>query len=115
MEDYITGEYLPDQAYRLLDDLSGIMAETNAIFDEEEYNSVAISESYDAVIFQVDTTIHGETLEDRVFCGDKIDAQITLTSSLIAGRSLYGEPEYDASGEVNDDWVDPELRYGSAS
>jgi len=108
LEEYLTEEYLPSESSFLYDDLSGIMAETNAIFDEEIYNSVEISESEDKLVFRIDATINGQTLEDKVFSGDQIDAQITLTTYRLAGRSLYGEPEFEASGGVNWAWAEPD-------
>lgn len=108
LEEFILEEYLPSHTSQLHDELSGIMAETNACFDEPDaYHSIKIT-SQEELVFLVDVTINGSPIEDRPFCGDQIEAQISLTSPLLAGHCLYGEPEFEAGGKVNDDWIDPD-------
>jgi hypothetical protein len=49
-----------------------------------------------------------------MFCGDQIDMLVTVELSRVAGRAAFSDPDISASGEINDDWVDPELKYASA-
>jgi len=52
---------------------------------------------------------------DRVFCGDKIDMTVIVEMDRLAGRAAYSDYEISASGQVNDDWNDPELKRASMS
>jgi hypothetical protein len=115
LETYVTEVLLIEEDSRILDQLSGVMAETNAYFDSEfgHYESAEVIEGGDAVTVEVEGQYSGSADPERPFCGDQIDMRVTVDLPRIAGRVAFANPEISARGEVNDDWVDPELRYGS--
>ncbi|HFP2178881.1 TPA: hypothetical protein ACHGSU_004789 [Escherichia coli] len=90
LENYIVEVLLPDRQSLIDDQLSGLMAETNAEFFDAYYDDVQIEDRGDKLVAIAKTQYKGETLDDRPFCGDTLEA----------------------GGCVNDDWVDPELKYG---
>lgn len=114
LEHYIMEVYLPAHDYLILDELSGVMAETNAQFDEPYYEDAIVNDAGDAFIIDVTGTYYGSNDPDKPFSGDQIDMKITVTLPRVSGRTAFGEPDLDAGGAINDDWVDPELRYGMA-
>jgi hypothetical protein len=49
-----------------------------------------------------------------MYWGDQIDMTVIVEVPLVAGRVAIGEPDISAIGFVNDDDVDPDLKYGKA-
>jgi hypothetical protein len=41
--------------------------------------------------------------------------KVTITLPRVAGKVGFSNPEVEAGGNVNDDWVDPEIRFGMAA
>lgn len=111
LESYVMEVLLPDEDARISDCLSGVMAETNAYFDEACYDSAEVTDVGDAVDLEITGTYSGSNDEDRPFCGDKIDMTVTVNLPRVAGKVGFAQPDISASGSVNDDWVDPELRF----
>ena len=74
------------------------------MLDEPGVVTVAVTGKYE-----------GTPHEDKPFCGDTIDMHVTVQLSRIAGRTGFASPEISATGSVNDDWVDPELRFGKGA
>jgi hypothetical protein len=112
MTDYIMEQYLPDKDALVTDLLSGVMAETNAYFDETYYETAELVDDESHLTIEVEGQLNGQSDDERPFCGDQIDMKVTVELQLIAGRVAFGEPDISATGEINDDWVDPELKYG---
>lgn len=112
---YVREVFLIESDWRMMDLLSGVMAETNAYFDVEvgQYETDDVVEHDDAVIVEVEGQYSGRADTERPFCGDTIDLMATVEMSRVAGRTAFGEPAISARGEVNDDWVDPELKYAT--
>ena len=111
LESYVMDVLLPEEDGHISDCLSGVMAETNAYFDEAYYDSAEVTDVGDAVELEVSGTYSGDNDEDRPFCGDKIDMTVTVTLPRVAGKVGFSQPDISAGGSVNDDWVDPELRF----
>jgi hypothetical protein len=114
LTDYIREQYLRDKDALITDLLSGVMAETNAYFDETYYETAELVDSDGHLTIEVDGQLNGQSDDERPFCGDQIDMKVTVELPLIAGRVAFGEPDISATGEINDDWVDPELKFGTA-
>lgn len=114
LETYIAEVLLPDCQTDIDDQLSGVMAETNAQFfaDMPYYDDVQIEDRGDELVATVKTQYQGESLDDKPFCGDTLDIIVTVTLSRIAGKRGFYDFELEVGGSVNDDWVDPELWYG---
>ncbi len=51
-------------------------------------------------------------MDEKPFCGDTLDIVVQVTLPRIAGKRGFYNFEIEAGGSINDDWVDPELRYG---
>jgi hypothetical protein len=115
LEAYVMEVYLHEQDYQVMDQLSGVMAETNAYFDETYYEDAEILDADDRITIVVSGQYNGTSDHDRPFCGDQIDMTVTVELYRVAGRNAYGEPDISTTGEVNDDWVDPDLKYGRVS
>lgn len=114
LTDYIMEQYLPDRDARITDLLSGVMAETNAYFDETYYETAELMDDDGHLTIEVEGQLNGQSDDERPFCGDQIDMKVPVELHLIAGRVGFSDPDISATGEVNDDWVDPELKYGKA-
>ncbi|AZZ94720.1 hypothetical protein EUZ85_30015 [Hahella sp. KA22] len=113
LETYIAEVLLPDCQTLIDDQLSGTMAETNAgFFDSPYYDDVQIEDRGDELVAIAKTQYKGEPLDDKPFCGDTIDMVVQVTLPRMAGKRGFYDFELEVGGSVNDDWVDPELRYG---
>lgn len=113
LETYIAEVLLPDCQSLIDDQLSGAMAETNAgFFDAPYYDDVQIEDRGDELVAIAKTQYKGEPLDDKPFCGDTLDMVVQVTLPRMAGKRGFYDFELEAGGSVNDDWVDPELRYG---
>lgn len=111
VETYVTEVYLRENDWRLMDELSGVMAETNAYFEEAEFDEVTMVRHDEGMVINVTGTYSGTNDEDRMFSGDKIDMAITVTLDLVAGQTCYHAAHLEAGGEVNDDWYEPDFEY----
>jgi len=113
LESYITDVFLPDSQSLIDDELSGVMAETNAgFFDTPYYDDVKIHDGDDELIITASAQYKGEPLDDKPFCGDTIDMGVQITLPRIAGKRGFYDFELEVGGSINDDWVDPDLKYG---
>jgi hypothetical protein len=108
LEAYIIEQFLPVNDAFVMDDLSGQMAETNALFDEMHYEEAEIVEDNGELTITVSGECIGTSDPDKPFSGDSIDMTITIEMTRVAGRNLYSRPTMGASGEVNWDWADIE-------
>ncbi len=113
LETYVMETVIPGAEAQIHDDLSGVMAETNAYFDETYPEDAEVKKHADGVTVIVTGQVNGASDPDRMFSGDQIDMTVTVEFPRIAGHTAYGEPDIVAAGAVNDDWVDPELKYSS--
>ncbi|EMI4517026.1 hypothetical protein [Vibrio harveyi] len=113
LETYIVEVLLPDCQSLIDDQLSGAMAETNAgFFDAPYYDDVKIEDRGDELVAIAKAQYKGESLDDKPFCGDTLNMVVKVTLPRMAGKRGFYDFELEAGGSVNDDWVDPELRYG---
>ncbi|MCL2913031.1 hypothetical protein L2725_04425 [Shewanella corallii] len=113
LENYIVEVLLPDCQYLIDNQLSGAMAETNAeFFDSPYYDDVQIEDRGDELVAIAKSQYKGKPMDDKPFCGDTLDMVVQVILPRIAGKRGFYEYELEAGGCVNDDWVDPELRYG---
>lgn len=106
LETYIMEEFLPEHDYAVMDDLSGVMAETNALFDETHYEEAEIREEDGELIISVTGQVEGTTDQDKPFSGDQIDITVTVTMPRVAGRNSFSKPDISTGGNVNWDWAD---------
>lgn len=114
LESYVVETLLRDEDAQIMDALSGVMAETNAEFGLEfgEYEVIDTVEAEDAVTLTIRGEYCGSADTERPFCGDQIDVTGTVELPRVAGHVAFAEPDISVTGEVNQDWVDPELRFG---
>lgn len=113
LETYIMEEMLINNDSLVMDELSGVMAETNTEYsDFPYYENASIIDHLDYMEIEVTGKLQGTPLDDKPFCGDTIDMGATVTLYRIAGKRGFMDFEIEAVGSVNDDWVDPELKYG---
>lgn len=77
------------------------------------YETAELVDNDGHLTIEVEGQLNGQSDDERPFCGDQIDMKVTVELPLIAGRVAFGEPDISATGEINDDWVDPELKYGT--
>lgn len=71
---------LRDEDAQIMDQLSGVMAETNATFDTDfgEYESAEVIDEDDLVTIDVEGRYSGSADTERPFCGDQIDVSVTV-------------------------------------
>jgi hypothetical protein len=114
LPEYIMEDFLHTHDGEIQDDLSGVMAETNAYFDDPYYESAEVSDGKDDVIVNVKGTYSGESDPDRMYWGDKLDVRVTVTLYRCAGRTAFRDWDLSARGEVSDYDVDPEVLSGAS-
>jgi len=116
LEEYLREVWLPDQEAVVSDGLSGVMTETNAIFDQGTwYEQAEITDNGDVLTVEVTGQADGTSDSERPFCGDQIDVKLTVDFVRVAGKVAFYKPDITSiHGEINDDWVDPELKYGTS-
>lgn len=113
LETYVMETVIRDAESQIDDELSGVMAETNAYFDEIYPEDAEVKKHANGMTVIVTGQVNGTSDPDRMFSGDQIDMSVTVEFPRIAGHTAYGEPDIVATGAVNDDWVDSAVRYGS--
>ncbi|MEQ8827453.1 MAG: hypothetical protein RIC82_06725, partial [Parvibaculum sp.] len=106
IEGYIIDVYLVDKDYEILNDLSGVMAETNAYFDEAYFEEVEVTRTGDGMIIKAVGQYYGSNDPDRGFAGDTIDMAATITLDRVAGHTCFDQDHFSVVGEVNDDWYE---------
>ena len=112
VENYVTDILLIDNDSLLIDELSGVMAMTNAEFgDFPDYESSEIIDTSNTLAINVSGKLRGTQLEDKLFYGDTIDLKVKVTLYRIAGKRGFSDFDIKTEGSVNDDWADPEVRY----
>ncbi|MEM9709725.1 MAG: hypothetical protein AAF871_13155 [Pseudomonadota bacterium] len=114
IESYFAEVYVYDREYQMLEDLSGLMAETNAQFDEVYIEEVAIDLSDTALSIVATGEFNGTSDPDRMFAGDKLDISVTATLDRVAGRTCFHEDDFHVGGAHNDYWYDPDPESASA-
>lgn len=111
LESYIAEVFLPKHQSIIDEQLSGVMAETNASFsDQPYYEDLNTQDNDDELIITAKAKYQGEHLDDKSFCGDTIDTTVQVELLRIAGKRGFLGFEIESGGVVNDDWVDPELK-----
>lgn len=114
LENYIQEVLLPDCQNLIDDQLSGVMAETNAgFYDEPEYEEVQIETSSNELVAIVTAQYKGESLDDKPFNGDTLDMVVKFTFPRLAGKCGFYDFELEVGAHVKEDWVDPDLRYSN--
>ena len=109
---YVMEEVVIHAQSHIDDELSGVMAETNAYFDDLYPEEAKIVRKEDSVIVEVTGVYGGRNHDDKMFCGDKLNIGISVEFPRIAGWTAFDEPEIRAGGQVDDSWVDPDVKYG---
>ncbi|MBT3022043.1 MAG: hypothetical protein KUF77_09745 [Candidatus Thiodiazotropha sp. (ex Lucina aurantia)] len=112
LETYVTDVLIHDCDGMLSDQLSGVMAETNAEFFMPYFDEAEIEDSGDELVVITSGKYEGTPLDDKPFCGDTIDTTVHVTLPRIAGKRGFLDFDFTSGGSVNNDWVDPELKYG---
>ncbi len=114
LETYIMEVLLRENDAEISDSLAGTMAETNAEFtDYPYYEDAKIEDMGDVLEIMVSGQLQGTPL-DKPFWGDTIDMDVQVTLFRIAGKRGFMDYDIKVVGSVNDDWVDPKLKYGLA-
>ena len=100
--DYIVEDYLRENISELENELSGAIAETNAMFDEyPEYGEPVIEHTHEAMLVTVRGTMIGSSDPDRPYSGHEIDMAVTVTFHRVAGRTCFMSPYLEAGGSKN--------------
>ena len=101
LQEHIQVSVIPGHEMAIMDDLSGEMASTNAYFDEVYVEEVDVDVAGDSIVASVSGSVNGETHDDRVFCGDSINFETTITLMRVAGRVAFAAPMLETSGSVD--------------
>ena len=111
--DYVMEELLIENDSFIMDELSDIMAGTNAIFDDAYYDSATVSDEDDSLVITVGGTYSGTSHDDKPFCGDQINMKIVVTLYRTAGRRGFQDFDIYVEGALKD-WGEPEIEYEKA-
>lgn len=103
LELYVMEVLLPEKEGYISDELSGVIADTNAYFDETIYDSANVEDTGDVVSLRIEGQMNGSTDDDRMFLGDQIDMIVKVDLYRVAGRIAFSDPDISVSGRVNDD------------
>ncbi len=106
VENYVTEVYLVEKDYEIMNQLSGVMAETNAYLDEAYFEEVEVKRTNGGMTIKAAGQYYGSNDPDRAFAGDTIDMTATIKLDRVAGHTCFGEEEFMIGGEVNDDWYE---------
>lgn len=107
VENYVIEVYLPEHDYEVSEQLSGVMAETNAYFEEAYFEEAVVSRNSEGMSIEATGTYSGSSDPDKMFAGDTIDMSAIITLDRVAGHTCYFEADMSVGGEINDDWYDP--------
>lgn len=88
------------------DELSHLMALTNAWFDEDYYDKVKASAHQDGILVEASGWCTGETREDRVNVGERIDFKLDIVFKREKLPIAFSGPEITANGEVLSPYAD---------
>ncbi len=112
LENYVMEVLLIDSDSLICDELSGVMAETNAAFEDfPYYEDPKVVDTGDSLEITVSGNHKGRTLDDKPFCGDTIKFAAKVILYRVAGKRGFQDFDIEAGGSVNDDWRDPEMHY----
>lgn len=112
LETYIMEVMLIENDSIIMDELSGVMAETNTEYDDfPYYENAKIKDTQGSLDITVSGQLQGTPLDDKPFCGDTIDIVARVYLHRIAGKRGFMDFDIEARGSVNDEWIDPELKY----
>ncbi|WP_339724131.1 hypothetical protein [uncultured Paraglaciecola sp.] len=91
--------YIEENGFEILelDQVNSEMAATNAIFDEiNEFvvNDMNFDAKNNTCSVNMSGSVSGTNQEDKMFSGDTIDVQFTLSYKPLIGANGFGSPEY---------------------
>lgn len=105
--EYVIDEYLPEHLNPDLDiELREVIASTNAVFEEADYDLVNVEEAEDGITVVVTGSYSGYSLDDEELSGDLIDLEVTVFLPRCAGRIAFSEVEIDVVGRLNRDCLE---------
>ena len=112
LETFVEEVILPENQSFIDDELSPMMAETNAIFyDAPDYYDVKIEDRGDILLAIAKGKYKGKQLDDKPFCGDTLDISVHVTFRRMAGKRGFDDSEVEVGARVNNNWIDDELLY----
>jgi hypothetical protein len=110
VKDYAT-DYIDDShnLYDLIndDDVSSVMADTNAYFDafDDAHVETVNLQGDGSIVVHASAIINGTTHEDKPFSGDSINVHFELTFRPILGLNGYDKPTIDnVRASLNEHW-----------
>jgi len=106
VESYITDVYLVEKDYEIMNSLSGVMAETNAYFEEAHFEKTEVTRTESGMTITAVGQYYGSNGPDRVFAGDTIDMTATITLDRVSGHTCFDQDNFTIDGDVNDDWYE---------
>ena len=102
-------DFIPNHTSDFDDQLSGIMADMNAEFDDFPYVESAVCEDNGSnVILTTEGTYEGTPFDDKPYSGHKINFTATLSLRRIATRRGFSKDEFEINGSEADDYRDME-------
>jgi hypothetical protein len=109
LAEYIDTDFIQKDPMMIEDELSPIMAETNAYFDELYIEEVEIAPGKEALVANVTGQLNGENDADKPYVGDSINFTTVMTFQRVAGRTAYCRPDLETGGQVDrEDYYDEE-------
>ncbi|MBS1992355.1 MAG: hypothetical protein JSS83_17650 [Cyanobacteria bacterium SZAS LIN-3] len=103
-EDLIRDDFLQHDV-TLSDELCDVMALTNASFFWDEYGEVRVEQDQEGIRVNASGTYRGETHEDKVNHGEKIDFNLDILFKQTDLAVAYMSPKIEATGDVVDPYA----------
>lgn len=112
LETYITEILLIENDSLVSDELSGVMAETNAEFGQYPYyDDAQITDAGDSLVAIVSGKIEGTSMEHKPYSGDTIEFEARVTLPRVAGKRGFLGFDIEAGGSVDEEWRDTETHH----
>lgn len=104
VSEYIVSDLLQEEDGIVMDQLSGVMAETNAYFggDFPEYEPADVIDHGDQVSSKVIGEYVGDVDDERPYSGHKISFAVDITMDRVATPVGFRTPDIDAGGAVEE-------------
>jgi len=105
LEGYLADVWLRENDASLMDELSGVMAETNAEFtDFPDYEGLELVDSGERLNITIYARYSGDQLDDKPYCGHEISFQALLTLTRVASKRSFLDYQLDVRSHSVRDW-----------
>eukprot|EP00747_Dinoflagellata_sp_TGD_P092784 gnl/TRDRNA2_/TRDRNA2_165523_c0_seq2.p1 gnl/TRDRNA2_/TRDRNA2_165523_c0~~gnl/TRDRNA2_/TRDRNA2_165523_c0_seq2.p1 ORF type:complete len:219 (+),score=9.83 gnl/TRDRNA2_/TRDRNA2_165523_c0_seq2:168-824(+) len=101
LAEYIEAVYLYDNSLLIEDELSGVIAGTNASFsDMPDCEEIVLKELDEGVSVIVNGVLTGDPIDNKVYCGHEIGFRMDMFLPRVSGCVGFLAPEIEVGGAI---------------